>query len=660
MPATPINTAIARLLRRAEEEDPETLAETFVDVNALFARLSSRDSQVMFGRRGTGKTHALKYLAETLRGEGQTVVYLDLRLLGSSGGIYTDSDISVAEAGTRLLVDVLQATYDELLALAFSPSMEEFAETDLLLKRLEALGDAVGEIEIVGNTEERQSTGLQSGHQMAMGLEAPRLAAFARIQEGQRLAAEREVVMRGVSRHRVHFGSVATSLAKLIPSLPGGRLWLIMDEWSHVSMDLQPLLADLIRHCLLPIPGVTVKFAAIETRSAFKLDRNDGSYLGIEVGADVTADIDLDEFMVFTSGGNRATEFFAQLFQRHIRAAAEGRGEELDLASPDQFVGQAFAGDGAFRELVRAAEGVPRDGINVLSKAALHAADSRITLRHVRDAARGWYQSDKQSTLRTRPAERDLLHWIIDRVIEQRGVRGFLLLQGSESHLIDWLYDARLIHLIKRGIAAKDQAGLRYDVYAVDYGCYVDLLATRGGGPGGLLQADDDDDVSMSGDDMDRIRGAVLDLDEFAESDAAGILARREPPEVALKGHAQEHSVVVESPSGVSDHEFPSDWCILVEAQQGIVVVPLTKRPIRLGSSSHDHIRIRDDSVLPRHGGIELADEDGPVLVSDKGSVYVNQLKVSTRRVGHRDQISIGDAEMLVISLSKMKGSASS
>src|SRR4051794_13576827 len=108
------------MLRRAEEEDPATLAETFVDVNALFARLSSRDSQVIFGRRGTGKTHALKYLAEALRGQGDTVVYLDLRLLGSSGGIYTDSGISVAEAGTRLLVDVLQGTYDALLEQALS------------------------------------------------------------------------------------------------------------------------------------------------------------------------------------------------------------------------------------------------------------------------------------------------------------------------------------------------------------------------------------------------------------------------------------------------------------------------------------------------------------------------------------------------------------
>lgn len=59
MPPSPVNVALGRLLRRAEDEEPERLAETFVDVGTLFARLSTRDSQIIFGRRGTGKTHAL-------------------------------------------------------------------------------------------------------------------------------------------------------------------------------------------------------------------------------------------------------------------------------------------------------------------------------------------------------------------------------------------------------------------------------------------------------------------------------------------------------------------------------------------------------------------------------------------------------------------------
>jgi hypothetical protein len=647
MPATTLNTAIVRLLKRAEEEDPATLAETFVDINALFARLSSRDSQVMFGRRGTGKTHALMYLQESLRADGETVVYLDLRLLGSSGGIYSDQNVEISEAGTRLLVDVLQSTYDALVDQAFEESTTNDSGSDQLLSHLDALSEAIGNVEVVGETEDRTSTGVSGSSQTQLGINVAPLSAFARTHEGKQLAAEREVILRGVSRQRVHFGSVAAAFRKLIPNLPGKRLWLIMDEWSHVPMDLQPLLADLIRHCLLPIPGVTVKVAAIENRSVFHLYRGDGGYTGIELGADMAADINLDEFMVFTAAGDGASDFFAQLFQRHIRAASDGD-KSVDFGSPEEFIEAAFSSEGAFHELVRAAEGVPRDAINVLSKAALHASDRRISLRDMREAARAWYLNDKESILRTKPAGRALLHWVIDHVIGRRRIRGFLLRQDSESHLIEWLYDARLIHLIKRSLAAKDQPGVRFDAFAVDYGCYVDLLNTRGAGPRGLFVVGDDNELSVPDDDLERMRGAILDLDEFAQSEAAGII-RRTPPEVTVKGHVRDATLTVESPVALGEDPPASEWSLLVESRDGITVVPIGARPTKVGSSSNDHVRVRADKVEARHAVIEISNE-APVLTADGGAVYVNDLKISIRQLVHRDHISIGGADLLVYS----------
>ena len=43
------------------------LVETFVDAGTLFASLASPDHQILSGRRGTGKTHALSYLEAQLR-----------------------------------------------------------------------------------------------------------------------------------------------------------------------------------------------------------------------------------------------------------------------------------------------------------------------------------------------------------------------------------------------------------------------------------------------------------------------------------------------------------------------------------------------------------------------------------------------------------------
>ena len=44
--------------------------------------------------------------------------------------------------------------------------------------------------------------------------------------------------------------------------------------------------------------------------------------------------------------------------------------------------------------------------------------------------------------------------------------------------MVQRLFDARVLHLMKRGYADKDNPGVRYNIYSLDYGTYVDLLNT--------------------------------------------------------------------------------------------------------------------------------------------------------------------------------------
>jgi hypothetical protein len=65
------------------------------------------------------------------------------------------------------------------------------------------------------------------------------------------------------------------------------RIWLLIDEWSELPVELQPYLADLLRRTVLPISGVTLKLAAIEHRSNFVILKGKGDYVGLELSADV-------------------------------------------------------------------------------------------------------------------------------------------------------------------------------------------------------------------------------------------------------------------------------------------------------------------------------------------------------------------------------------
>src|SRR5271156_201038 len=145
-----INTAFLGIQRRAESVDRQTLVQTFVDIGPLFKILSSRDHQIVYGRRGTGKTHALLYTAEQAKKlEGAIPVYIDLRSIGSSGGMYGDVNIPISQRATRLLLDVLGSIHEVLLGFVVEAEMD----LSLVGPALDELASAVTEVEVVGEVQ---------------------------------------------------------------------------------------------------------------------------------------------------------------------------------------------------------------------------------------------------------------------------------------------------------------------------------------------------------------------------------------------------------------------------------------------------------------------------------------------------------------------------
>jgi hypothetical protein len=332
--------------------------------------------------------------------------------------------------------------------------------------------------------------------------------------------AETSVSEHGQQRYRVHFGSVSNALTDLVQLFDRRQIILVLDEWSTVPLELQPFLADLIRRAFFPVRGIVVKIAAIEQRTQFKIGSS-SDYTGIEMGADASADIDLDDYLVFDNDQAKAVKFFQELLYSHYKSSGS---EQPTFDSADDLIKAAFTQVNAFEDFVRAAEGVPRDAFNVLSLAAQKAITEKISIQTVRVAARNWYQRDKEAAVRTSTEAQDLLNWIIDQVIGSKKARAFLLRSNTRHPLIDALFDARLLHIAKKSISGKDEPGVRYDAYKLDFGAYVDLLTTKAA-PNRFLIGDEEDgrtdeiasliDVPM--DDYRAIRSAILDLQAFSE-----------------------------------------------------------------------------------------------------------------------------------------------
>lgn len=94
-----LHKALLNFNKRAERANTEILVRNFVDSETLFDLLSTPNNHVVYGRRGTGKTHALKYLAEYVQRAGDHAIYLDLRSIGSNDLSSAISTIRISGAG---------------------------------------------------------------------------------------------------------------------------------------------------------------------------------------------------------------------------------------------------------------------------------------------------------------------------------------------------------------------------------------------------------------------------------------------------------------------------------------------------------------------------------------------------------------------------------
>jgi hypothetical protein len=516
-----INNVFMQFPKRAETNQRNTLLETFVDNGPLVTLLSTRDHQIIYGRRGTGKTHALSYLAQVMEKSNDIVLYTDLRTIGSTGGLYANPSLSLCQRATRLLADVLTEMHD--IILQYAVERAEVSDLSFIGPILDQFADEITNVEVVGNIETEallsSSESSDAGATGTLSIDSKGALLKGEVSgkssEAQRFENRRKES--GSEETRIHFGSVGTILQTITSHFAPRRIWVLLDEWSSLPMELQPFLADFLRRTIFPISGATVKIGAIEQRSLFRITKSLNDYIGIELGADASADLNLDDFMVFDNDAKQARDFFQELLFKHYKAIDEKLGE-YQIRDAKDLIRMAFSQINAFDEFVRSAEGVPRDAINILSLAAQQSKGEKISVNHVRKAARAWYQRDKEAAVRSNRDAYDLLHWVIDKVIGERRARAFLLRSNESDALVNFLYDARLVHILKRSISAHDQPGIRYDAYKMDYGSYVDLITTSRNPEGNFPSETDGVGygfLDVPPDDYRSIRRAILDLKGF-------------------------------------------------------------------------------------------------------------------------------------------------
>jgi len=509
--------AVSQILQRSErQEDLAKLVHTFVDVGVL-PQLENRNNQILYGRRGTGKTHVLRVLDSHLReSKRNTVLYIDARTLGSTAQ-FADISLPIGKRCLALFRDILGELHNALL----EHVVEE--PTTQANQALAALSNLVSVI-VEGNAKqipkavtksEEASQAEASGAGLGMTPAGITAEAKSEASSQTKTASVTEFIVEGDDR--ILFPDLHSYLSEVL-KLADTELYLLLDEWSSLPEDVQPYLAEFLKRSVLPLPSAVVKIASLEYRSRFSISQG-GRLLGFELGADVSTAADLDDYYVFDRNPDTITNAFANMLFRHLQSELpdDYLSDRYKVASGGHLASRLFTERETFKELARAAEGVVRDLINIFTKAFFDShrrSRDSIDRRAIIEAARQWFEQDKSQHLDANL--QGVLQRIVGEVIGRRKARSFLLPRDLERHpMVQRLFDARVLHHMQRGYADKDNPGVRYNIYTLDYGTYVDLLNTSKQPEIELLAGADGVDVIVPFDDKRSIRRIVLTEDNL-------------------------------------------------------------------------------------------------------------------------------------------------
>jgi hypothetical protein len=429
-----VNQTLVRSYKRAEKPDEAALEDTFVPIPALNNLLRSPEHHILYGRRGTGKTHILRYLTRQKQDDGVAAIYIDLRTIGSSGGLYADNSIDLSARATSLLADIITAIHSGVLDLVLS--------ADQFAKYLDAAGPALDDLvgcasQVLVRTGPSEDKAGDNGH--------------------------------------VFFGHLTAALIRVARALDDRGFWIMLDEWSSLPIELQPFLADLLRRSAFTVPGMTIKIGAIERRSRFMENRPHGSYIGIEPGADTAASLDIDDYLTFEHDRQEVESFFAEVLCRHVSSFEKREGGQPLFPTADEFLRTAFAQLDSFKLLVTFSEGIPRDALQIAALSAALAGRSAISTTHVRRANRDYFRRDKEGRL-SRPAT-GALNDIIEQCIASESRLIALRRAAPATAVVAELYDMRLLHRRGQSVQLPDRPYTeKYDLFLVDIGCFQDLL----------------------------------------------------------------------------------------------------------------------------------------------------------------------------------------
>jgi len=513
-----ILTLLSSLKQRAEKADElSSFSPSFVPVIDIDL-LTNKNTQVIYGRNGTGKTHILKCFQElaTFNFSGMRVlpIYFDMRELDISRISPELSEEDVVELFFSNFiyqcVEKINTFYETYEPRPYAGNSEHAIYLKSLgtqsrfkneIKKLrKALDNQRMREKIESYTKSiRTKAGATTHGSGELSLTGNGPSADAKIGTSKETTREEFTEFVIKASHFIDFSEIRDGFGRICDILDIEQIVLLVDEWSQIDVDVQPIFSELIRRTICTSNRLSCKFAALKFQTSFTTSINNRR-IGLQPGIDITELADLNHIFTFDLDRGAVRHFLIFILIKHLLEAIGRNLYNYSFEDSRQYlIGSVknifnslfvnvFESVNAFDYFVRASEGNPRDFLSMIGECcATHgAAQLPITLKAVQATAINYYTNSKVANFNgNNKKSLDLFNSIFAACLRKRSKIFSISKEIHESDVyIRDLWAQRVIHLIDNNYEYFNEETseiVSFAIYAVDYGKILGLRSAKNG-----------------------------------------------------------------------------------------------------------------------------------------------------------------------------------
>ncbi|WP_395684451.1 hypothetical protein [Dokdonella sp.] len=431
--------------RIRENHDP-----IYVDLGGNLQRFASAQHQILFGRRGSGKSCLQVHFLRQAESDGE---YLAIYV-----GIDEIKKLGFPDVLIRILLTIFKRL-PQAKGKWFGLFGNQQSRT---IKELSRLLDEPDDADVSRKDKEKSAQRAKMGATSAV---ATHIEASAE-HESEVTKTFKSKKLDHLERHLQDYKEALSA------SMKGkwGRVYILVDDFYLIKRDLQPRVIDYL-HRLCRGTDAYLKVGTIRHRTSLRI--HEGQTIGVEIGQDVE-EISLDK--TFENFEDTNTYLHAMLGEM---AASVDR----NVSASDLFNGDAT------RAITLASGGVPRDFLNILVGAIdMSVRDGRadrLTPTYIYKAAAMHSYKSKLANIQeeagydAQALEQVFVDLITFCLKEKRKTAFLVGHEDSRSHpeqqeLLLQLLDFKLIHVISQNTSAASGRQGRFVAYTLDFSIFME------------------------------------------------------------------------------------------------------------------------------------------------------------------------------------------